>query len=115
MKARPWAAIMNIAIARRIRRYTSHRTRCFSSLSGIASYPDWNAFQKRPVAPEHAPCVGLRRQLAQMLRERRRRDLSRRGRAGLFPRLRHLDRLTDRSTARNQLASSEITDLTAIG
>src|SRR5207247_5870441 len=34
---------------------------------------------------------------AQMLRERRRRDRSRRGRAGLFLRLRHLDRLTDGS------------------
>ena len=50
--------------------------------------------------------VQPRRQLAQMLRERQRRDRSRRGRAGLFPRLCHLDRVTNRSAARNQSASN---------
>src|SRR5262249_20266898 len=45
------------------------------------------------IAREHDPRVGLRRELTQMLRERRRRDRSQCGRAGFFRRVRHRETL----------------------
>src|SRR6266480_2493302 len=55
-----------------------------------------DADNRNQIARNHGPRMGPRCQLAEMLRERRRRDWSHSPRGGLFLSLRHFNRLSDR-------------------
>src|SRR5947209_156419 len=70
MKARPWAAIMNIANARKIRRYISQRTRLFQLVVGhrvisrLERFPEMADRERAEGEPE---CRRMRELAAQFI------------------------------------------------